>query len=1022
VIGINGILVVEEPGPSIKIGFSGTTCSVNDTKLHSTCVDISNSQCSIPLHESCQHPTPTLQTLNVIGATTLGTGTTCAAALAPSCISISSQSCPNGPLSTNCIPSSGLVLHTLTVENLTVLNTTVATNIMTSDNSTLIVENVYLEHLYCTGTAIQPSCYDLSGSACPNGVLQESCIPDSLLLANASITGTLNVNNVVCSTGAVSDDCLNPHIKTINGIAPLNRDFTIGSSLGIAIASTLHGISISSTGVTSVGLVVPSEFSIVGSAVTTTGVLEFTKSPQSPNTIWAGPLNGLAAHPTFRRIEYDDLPLANFTLSLPVDIFASSGPLTATLIAQSAHAFFAGPGPSFRNIAIGDLPALTTGNIFMGNGTHVVETTQSFGLVVPTDVFSIANSPLIGAGGTIVVTKNVQNSNLFWAGPTNGASSQPVFRALDLRDFGPLNMTDGALLIGSTGGVPIIGTLTAGANVVITTLPGQIIISSSINASSIGTVMSVSLSLPSDVFSVTSSTVTDIGTLAASFAPQLANLIFASPDGSIGTPGFRPMVFADLPILSSNQVWIGSGAKTIVAGNGMTITVGLNTFSIGATVQFPASVFSVSSSAGSITSSFISQSARTFFAAPTASSGVPSFRTLVPADLPALGNGQFFIGSGGIPVVSSLAAGSLVTITPGPGTLTVSVSAVSSVAMTVPSFLTVSGSPITSSGTFELNLDKQTERTFFSGPVSGVGADIPTFRPFIASDVSELLDGELIIGSKGNPAVATTLTAGAGINIINGPGVITIEATASAGIGNFQDMATTDSAAISVASGTVVMTGMSETPASGTYMVSFSGHARTNSHSIRITYGIYVDGVIVAGTMRRVTNHAIPHLYSSGRSPFVNLPMHTQAVVTVSGFNVVTLQWSVTVEGITTFTMGASGTTAWTVNTVSGLQPAITNPVLHVIEGGTYTFSAPGASHPLSLKTVYQNTGTLNRYTTGVTGTPATTSTLTWTVPVGVPSVLYYQCESHSGMSGSIVTSPVSVVGQDRNFQFIKLS
>lgn len=61
---------------------------------------------------------------------------------------------------------------------------------------------------------------------------------------------------------------------------------------------------------------------------------------------------------------------------------------------------------------------------------------------------------------------------------------------------------------------------------------------------------------------------------------------------------------------------------------------------------------------------------------------------------------------------------------------------VTSVAMTVPSFLSVSGSPITTSGTLAVSLATQTANTVFAGPSSG-GAATPTFRALIPADYAD---------------------------------------------------------------------------------------------------------------------------------------------------------------------------------------------------------------------------------------------------------------------------------------------
>lgn len=70
-----------------------------------------------------------------------------------------------------------------------------------------------------------------------------------------------------------------------------------------------------------------------------------------------------------------------------------------------------------------------------------------------------------------------------------------------------------------------------------------------------GTVVSVGLSLPSSVFTVTGSPVTNTGTLVGSFNTQAANKVFAgAASGGVADPGFRALVAADLPDLSGTYV------------------------------------------------------------------------------------------------------------------------------------------------------------------------------------------------------------------------------------------------------------------------------------------------------------------------------------------------------------------------------------------------------------------------------------------------------------------------------------
>lgn len=61
---------------------------------------------------------------------------------------------------------------------------------------------------------------------------------------------------------------------------------------------------------------------------------------------------------------------------------------------------------------------------------------------------------------------------------------------------------------------------------------------------------------------------------------------------------------------------------------------------------------------------------------------------------------------------------------------------VTSVAQSVPSILTVSGSPVTTSGTLALDLATQAANRIFAGPASGADAK-PTFRALDAADLDK---------------------------------------------------------------------------------------------------------------------------------------------------------------------------------------------------------------------------------------------------------------------------------------------
>ena len=77
------------------------------------------------------------------------------------------------------------------------------------------------------------------------------------------------------------------------------------------------------------------------------------------------------------------------------------------------------------------------------------------------------------------------------------------------------------------------------------------------------------------------------------------------------------------------------------------------------------------------------------------------------------------------------------------------------------------------------------------------------------------------------------------------------------------------------------------------------------------------------------------------------------------------------------------------------------DPIITLERGKTYEFDVNSASHPFWIKTS-QMTGTGDAYSNGVTNNGITSGKLTFTVPSDAPSVLYYNCQIHTEMTGKI--------------------
>jgi hypothetical protein len=200
----------------------------------------------------------------------------------------------------------------------------------------------------------------------------------------------------------------------------------------------------------------------------------------------------------------------------------SGGGVTSVNGATGALTLAAGSG-----ISVGTVGTTITISATGGGGT-----VTSVGMTVPS-ILSVTPST-ITTSGTFALTLATQAANSFFAGPTTGAAATPTFRAI------------------------VAGDLPAGT----------------------GTVTSVGLTLPS-FLSVTPSTITSAGTFTVTLATQTANLVFASPNGSTGAPTFRSLVAADLPANVSSLNTL-TGAVTLAAGTGITLTPSGNTITVAA--------------------------------------------------------------------------------------------------------------------------------------------------------------------------------------------------------------------------------------------------------------------------------------------------------------------------------------------------------------------------------------------------------------------------------------------------------
>jgi hypothetical protein len=225
-----------------------------------------------------------------------------------------------------------------------------------------------------------------------------------------------------------------------------------------------------------------------------------------------------------------------------------------------------------------------------------------------------------------------------------------------------------------------------------------------------GSVTSVALSLPS-IFSVSGSPVTTSGTLTGTLTTQTANTVFAGPStGSAATPTFRALVSADIPSL--NYVTSVSGTSPISVTSGYTPTVSISQASASSNGYLSSTDWNTFNNKGSVTSVSGTGSVNGITLTGTVTS---SGSLTLGGTLSGIGNSQLTNSTiSGVALGSnlfSLTAGTGVSFSTGTtynGSAAITINAtgtggtVTSVAATVPSFLSISGSPITTSGTLAI--------------------------------------------------------------------------------------------------------------------------------------------------------------------------------------------------------------------------------------------------------------------------------------------------------------------------------
>jgi hypothetical protein len=298
-------------------------------------------------------------------------------------------------------------------------------------------------------------------------------------------------------------------------------------------------------------------------------------------------------------------------------------------------------------------------------------------------------------------------------------------------------------------------------------------------------------------------------------------------------------------------------------------------------------------------------------------------------------DGQLLIGNTATGALSkaTITAGSGISVTNGNGTITIASSAgggtVTSVGMTVPTFLSVTPSTITSSGTFAVSLSGTalpianggtgSTSTAYCSLTTNVSGTLPVANG--GTGQTSYTDGQLLIGNSGTGGLSkATITAGSGISITNGNGSISIAATG--GGGTVTSVGLTLPAFLSVTPSTITSSGTFAVSLSGTALpISNGGTGSTSTAYCSLTTN--VTGTLPIANGGTGATSAGTALTALGAYPATNPNGYTNNTGTVTSVggtgsaNGLSLSGTVTTSG--NLTLSGSVTSVATTATIDGV-------------------------------------------------------------------------------------------------------
>ena len=500
---------------------------------------------------------------------------------------------------------------------------------------------------------------------------------DFSLPANVLEIGSMQMDgstsgHVVISASAVT--------STYSMIWPTAQAASSGYVLTNDGTGQLSWSAAAATGVTSVALALPvSVFTVSGSPVTSAGTLTGSLNTQSANAVWAGPTSGSAATPTFRGLVSTDIP------SLSAIYLPLAGGTMSGSIAMGGNQITGLPNPIANGEALRyDQLGVATSGAAIG-----IATLDSSGKI------PVSQLPSVVMEYQQAWDPSTNTPTLADGSGTNGF----VYRVSVAHTGAISGLTDPSMTVFYVGDLIIYsGTL------------GQFQ-----RAPSADGVTSVNGAVGAVTVNAINQLTGDVTTTAASGSQSKATTVSAIQGTTVsGTTGTGNVVFSAAPTFTGTANFAAIIASSTVAATG---AISGSNLSAAGHAALDLQIANNLSDVASAATAFKNIS-------PLTTAGDIIFENATPA--PA----RLAIGSTGnvLTVVAGLPAWA-------PPATSGTVSSVAFADGSATPIFSVSGSPVTSSGTLTNTLINQNANLIFAGPSTGSAAQ-PTFRSIVSADLS----------------------------------------------------------------------------------------------------------------------------------------------------------------------------------------------------------------------------------------------------------------------------------------------